>query len=254
MLHVHSLPRIYTTHICWCASRSWRSLLSPEQVQTLESPWNQAEPESSLKKDSKHVTYTVGSQRKKHLCIKSHKPVFLFNSTLLVHRENTEYINLPVHFHLTGFDLPHMRKPGTYINTNLLWLLSATNKTCDTLSTSLTWWWSCSCPCSEYSRASSHLSSAECPWTLCSLTPDRSVYIQALFLPCHAIHFNIFLWQESGSTIEKGSVIWFESNTFVSKPTRSDKVSVPATSQNCFIVSKATQYRAINLPASAEQK
>lgn len=35
------------------------------------------------------------------------------------------------------------------------------------------------------------------------------------------------------------------------KPTRSDRFSVPVTLLNCFMVSKATQNLAINLPPSA---
>lgn len=39
-----------------------------------------------------------------------------------------------------------------------------------------------------------------------------------------------------------------------SKPTRSERFSVPVTSMNIFIVSKATQYLAINLPTSEQSK
>lgn len=73
--------------------------------------------------------------------------------------------------------------------------------------------------------------------------------------PCYiqyTMHLYIFLWQESSFTLGKVAEIAFESNIFARRPTRSDSVSVPVTSQNCFIVSKATQYRAINLPASVK--
>lgn len=134
----------------------------------------------------------------------------------------------------------------------------------------LTWWWPCSCPCSKYWGVSFHSFSAECHWTLCSWITGQSVYTVTLpvsyFLYCekHKHDKKLLLEKKNPAHHLELSKAFFNraylshlnskytSNN--SKPTRSQRFSVPATSMNIFIVSKATQYLAINLPTSEQSK
>lgn len=99
-----SLHLIDITYIYWCASHSWRSLQCPVWVRTLEVKWNPAEPESSWRGINKH-TMCTGEPTNTNcpICKNQYFFLFLFSSN---------WITLPVHFHLTGFDLSFNGKPG----------------------------------------------------------------------------------------------------------------------------------------------